>query len=153
MQRPCSCRRLRYTKWRLRKCLLDEGEKLWMKWKADAVKATARKFRPHGPNRNARTKRVYWQRFVGRCHKDRSFERPVKFRVGHGGTLPNGSMAPDNTTQYLMNIAFRDLLSDCGDCKPVTSRNRYTTACVNGTLWHLCCLQLSEICITAHTGH
>lgn len=123
MQTPCSCRRLRYTKWRLRKCLLDEGEKLWMKWKADAVKATARKFRPHGPNRKARAKRVYWQRFVGRCHRDRSFDRPVKLQEGHG-TIPSGSMAPDNTTQYLMNIAFQDLLSDCGDYRVSTANTR-----------------------------
>lgn len=114
MERSCSCRRLRYTKWRLRKCLLAEGEKLWVKWKADAVKATARKFRPHGRDRKAQNKGVYWQRFVGCCHKDRSFERPREIRVGPGA-VPVGSMAPENTTQYLMDNAFRDLLNDCGN--------------------------------------
>lgn len=112
MGRPCSCRRLRYTKWRLRKCLLDEGEKLWIKWKADAVKATARKFRPNGRDRKARGKGVYWQRFVGCCRKDRSFDQPQEFRVGLG-VAPPGSMAPQNTTQYLMDNVFKDLLNDC----------------------------------------
>ncbi|KAJ8373598.1 hypothetical protein SKAU_G00041780 [Synaphobranchus kaupii] len=53
------------------------------------------------------------ERFVGRCRKDRSFERPQEFGEGRG-VGPAGSMAPENTTQYLMDKAFSDLLSDCG---------------------------------------
>ncbi|XP_066579757.1 coiled-coil domain-containing glutamate-rich protein 1 [Amia ocellicauda] len=102
----CPCERMRLTRWRQRKLDRGGGEKCGKKWTGYAARATARKYKRQARCRHA--SRRPFSRPSARLYGSSLALRPVE--TCHG--RPAGTMAPKNTTQYLMNIVYRDLVRD-----------------------------------------
>lgn len=111
--RPRACLRLKCTKWRRMKCLGNKREKLMKKWRVN--RTTARKSCRQTRTRKTRDKQSYWIRFASR-YKARNVSPLMKLEGGH---VPPGTMAPGNTTQYLMRLVYQDFAYEDEMCSSV----------------------------------
>lgn len=102
------------SKWRLRKMLhFSSTEEASKQWRTAVVKATLRKYIRHEQKRRQLAKLVK-EEFKGLMNKNpRGLVKYSHANQNVANTQQaRGAMAPKNTTQYLMDIAYDDMLRD-----------------------------------------
>ncbi|KAJ8007232.1 hypothetical protein DPEC_G00115390 [Dallia pectoralis] len=109
--KSCYSRRSgKLSKCRLRKLLsLSPGQEGLKMWRANVVKATLRKYTRCEQKRRLIAKLVNQQQHA--CSENREMLSGTEAGVVRDA-LPVCAMAPENTTQYLMDIVYDDMLID-----------------------------------------